>query len=68
MSTSIFAGSAPVSRWGVNVPLIYGKAYASYALKCFVAPDVPNNAASLAFFSVSSPINITPTRRCGQRQ
>ena len=53
-----FAGSAPVSRWGINVPLIYGKAYASYALKCVVAPDVPNNAASLEFFSVSSPINI----------
>ena len=53
-----FAGSAPVSRWGINVPLIYGKAYASYALKCVVAPDVPNNAASLEFFTVSSPVNI----------
>jgi N-methylhydantoinase B len=53
-----FAGSAPVSRWGVNVPMIYGKAYASYALKCVVAPDIPNNAAALAFFTVSSPVNI----------
>ena len=53
-----FAGSAPVSRWGINVPMIYGKAYASYALKCVVAPDVPNNAASLEFFSVASPVNI----------
>lgn len=40
-----FAGSAPVSRWGINVPIIYTKAYASYALKCVVAPDIPNNAA-----------------------
>jgi N-methylhydantoinase B len=53
-----FDGSAPVSRWGVNVPIIYTKAYASYALKCVVAPDVPNNAASLAFFTVESPVNI----------
>jgi N-methylhydantoinase B len=58
-----FDGSAPVSRWGVNVPLIYGKAYASYALKCVVAPDIPNNAASLAFFTVSSPINILNAER-----
>jgi N-methylhydantoinase B len=53
-----FSGSAPVSRWGINVPLIYGKAYASYGLKCVVAPDVPNNWASLAFFDVASPVNI----------
>jgi N-methylhydantoinase B len=58
-----FSGSAPVSRWGINVPLIYGKAYASYALKCVVAPDVPNNAASLAFFTVSSPVNILNAER-----
>jgi N-methylhydantoinase B len=58
-----FAGSAPVSRWGINVPLIYGKAYTSYALKCVVAPDVPNNAASLEFFTVSSPINILNAAR-----
>ena len=43
--------------------LIYGKAYASYALKCVVAPDVPNNAASLAFFTVSSPVNILNAER-----
>ncbi|WBU57255.1 hydantoinase B/oxoprolinase family protein [Paracoccus sediminicola] len=53
-----FAGSAPVSRWGINCPLIYAKAYACYALKCVIAPDIPNNAASLAVFDVSSPENI----------
>ena len=53
-----FAGTDPMSRWGINVPLIYAKAYACYALKCIVAPDIPNNAASLAFFTVSSPTNI----------
>jgi N-methylhydantoinase B len=53
-----FTGTDPMSRWGINCPIIYSKAYASYALKCVVAPDVPNNAASLALFTVSSPINI----------
>jgi N-methylhydantoinase B len=53
-----FTGSAPVSRWGINVPVIYTKAYASYALKCVIAPDIPNNWASLAAFTISSPENI----------
>ena len=58
-----FAGSAPVSRRGINVPIIYSKAYACYALKCVVAPDIPNNSASLAFFTVSSPVNILNAAR-----
>ena len=53
-----FTGSAPVSRWGINVPVIYTKAYASYALKCVIAPDIPNNWASLQAFTISSPENI----------
>lgn len=53
-----FSGTDGVSRWGINVPLIYTKAYACYALKCVVAPDIPNNSASLAVFNVSSPTNI----------
>jgi N-methylhydantoinase B len=53
-----FAGADPMSRWGINCPIIYSKAYACYALKCVVAPDIPNNAASLSFFTVTSPINI----------
>jgi N-methylhydantoinase B len=53
-----FSGTDPMSRWGINCPIIYSKAYASYALKCVVAPDIPNNSASLALFTVSSPINI----------
>ncbi|GLS86067.1 5-oxoprolinase [Cypionkella aquatica] len=53
-----FAGSAPVSRYGINVPIIYTKAYACYALKCVVAPDIPNNWASLGLFTISSPENI----------
>lgn len=53
-----FSGTDPMSRFGINCPIIYTKAYACYALKCVVAPDIPNNAASLSFFSVSSPVNI----------
>ncbi|TPI11017.1 hydantoinase B/oxoprolinase family protein [Mesorhizobium sp. B4-1-3] len=53
-----FTGTDPMSRWGINCPIIYSKAYACYALKCMVAPDIPNNAASLAFFTVTSPVNI----------
>lgn len=53
-----FSGTDPMSRWGINCPIIYSKAYACYALKCVVAPDIPNNAASLAFFTVTSPVNI----------
>ncbi|MFI0849037.1 hydantoinase B/oxoprolinase family protein [Mesorhizobium sp. IMUNJ 23232] len=53
-----FTGTDPMSKWGINCPIIYSKAYACYALKCVVAPDIPNNAASLAFFTVNSPVNI----------
>jgi N-methylhydantoinase B len=53
-----FSGSDPVNSRGINVPIIYTKAYACYALKCVVAPDIPNNWASLEAFSISSPENI----------
>ena len=58
-----FAGSDAASRWGINVPIIYTKAYASYALKCVVAPDIPNNWASLEPFTVASPVNILNAER-----
>ncbi|MFC3321640.1 hydantoinase B/oxoprolinase family protein [Mesorhizobium cantuariense] len=58
-----FSGTDPMSRWGINVPIIYSKAYACYALKCVVAPEIPNNAASLALFTISSPTNILNAAR-----
>lgn len=58
-----FGGSSPASRWGINVPIIYTKAYACYALKCVVAPDIPNNHASLALFDISSEPNILNAAR-----
>ncbi len=56
-------GTDPVSRWGINVPLIYAKAYACFALKCVIAPDIPNNWASLEPFTISSPVNILNAQR-----
>lgn len=50
-----FEGTSPASRYGINVPLIYTKAYACYGLKCALAPEIPNNAASLAPFEVTAP-------------
>lgn len=58
-----FSGTDPMSKWGINCPLIYSKAYACYALKCVVAPDIPNNSASLEPFTVSSPANILNAKR-----
>ncbi len=52
-----WAGTSALDRKGINVPLVYTKAYACYALKCAIAPDIPNNAASLAPFEVSAPEN-----------
>lgn len=52
-----FAGTSAVDKKGINVPLVYTKAYACYALKCAIAPEIPNNAGSLAPFEVVAPEN-----------
>ncbi|MEM7764894.1 MAG: hydantoinase B/oxoprolinase family protein [Pseudomonadota bacterium] len=53
--TCDFGGSSAVDGNGINVPLVYTQAYACYALKCAIAPEVPNNHASLAPFVVTAP-------------
>ncbi|TEA77035.1 hydantoinase B/oxoprolinase family protein [Allopusillimonas ginsengisoli] len=50
-----FAGTSPASPFGINVPLAYARAYACYGLKCAIAPDVPNNTASLSPFLAQAP-------------
>ena len=50
-------GTSSIDRKGINVPLVYTKAYACYALKCAIAPEIPNNAASLAPFEITAPEN-----------
>jgi N-methylhydantoinase B/acetone carboxylase, alpha subunit len=36
-----FAGTSGVSAYGINVPVCYTEAYASFGVKCIVAPKVP---------------------------
>jgi N-methylhydantoinase B len=50
-----FDGTSGPSPLGINVPLIYTTAYAAYGLKCSLAPEIPNNAASLRPFKVVAP-------------
>ncbi|MEM9494812.1 MAG: hydantoinase B/oxoprolinase family protein [Pseudomonadota bacterium] len=50
-----FAGSSPVQARGVNVPLTYTQAYASFGVRCVIGGEVPNNAGSLAPVRVSAP-------------
>ena len=52
-----FAGTSGLDKKGINVPLVYTKAYACYALKCAIAPEIPNNEASLAPFEIFAPQN-----------
>lgn len=54
---SDFAGTSGIDKKGINCPLVYTKAYACYALKCAIAPEIPNNAASLAPFEIAAPEN-----------
>ena len=53
--TADFSGTSGMSRFGVNVPEVYTRAYACYGLKCAIAPDVPNNTGSLEPFLITAP-------------
>jgi N-methylhydantoinase B len=48
-------GSSPASSYGINVVLNYTHAYTTYALKCALAPDVPNNEGSFRPVRVEAP-------------
>ncbi len=50
-----FTGTSGVSRYGINVPLPYCEAYASFGVRCLVGNDIPNNAGSLAPIEVVAP-------------
>jgi N-methylhydantoinase B len=50
-----FAGTSRMSSFGVNCPEVYTRAYACFALKCAIAPQVPNNTGSLAPFRITAP-------------
>lgn len=50
-----FEGTSGLSGRGINVPAAYTRAYACFGIKCVVAPDIPNNTASLAPFRMLIP-------------
>jgi N-methylhydantoinase B len=50
-----FAGTSGVSPRGINVPLTYCEAYASFGVRCVIGSKVPNNAGSLAPVRVTAP-------------
>jgi N-methylhydantoinase B len=50
-----FAGTSPLSGRGINVPPAYCRAYASFGIKVVVAPQIPNNWASLLPFRMQIP-------------
>lgn len=51
-----FTGTSGVSNFGINVPITYTQAYASFGVRCIVGSRVPNNAGSLAAVKVSAPV------------
>ena len=50
-----FAGTSGLSQRGINVPPAYTRAYACFGIKVVVAPEIPNNWASLAPFRMVIP-------------
>jgi N-methylhydantoinase B len=50
-----FAGSSPQSTRGINVVLNYTHAYASFAIKAAICPDVPHNEGSFRPVHVTAP-------------
>jgi len=53
-----FAGTSAKSEFGVNVPITYAQAYFTYAMLVALAPELPNNYASLFPFTVSAPSGV----------
>jgi N-methylhydantoinase B len=50
-----FAGTSGLSTRGINVPPAYCRAYSCFGIKCVVAPEIPNNWASLKPFEMVIP-------------
>ena len=50
-----FDGTSPVSAYGINVPMSYTDAYASFGVRCVVGNRVPNNAGSLGMVKITAP-------------
>ncbi len=50
-----YAGTSGLSARGINVPPAYTRAYSCFGIKVVVAPEVPNNWASLQPFRITIP-------------
>jgi N-methylhydantoinase B len=50
-----FAGTSGFSQRGINVPAAYCRAYSCFGIKVVVAPEIPNNWASLMPFRMKIP-------------
>lgn len=53
-----FTGTSATSSFGINVPIVYSQAYFTYGMIVALAPELPNNFASLAPFTVSAPAGV----------
>lgn len=53
-----FTGTSPTSSYGINVPIVYAQAYFTYGMLVALAPELPNNYASLLPFTVSAPAGV----------
>ncbi len=66
-----FSGSSEASRKGINVPIAYTEAYASFGVRCVVGNDIPNNSGSLDLIRVVAPegslLNARPPRAVSAR-
>jgi N-methylhydantoinase B len=51
-----FAGTSPASSYGINVPVTYTEAYATFGVRCIIGSQVPNNAGSLEPVRISAPV------------
>jgi N-methylhydantoinase B len=50
-----YAGTSGLASRGINVPPAYTRAYSCFGIKVVVAPEIPNNWASLLPFQVTIP-------------
>ncbi|GAC1388538.1 MAG: hydantoinase B/oxoprolinase family protein [Ktedonobacteraceae bacterium] len=51
-----FDGSSSQSPWGINVVLNYTHAYASFAIKAAVSPEIPHNEGAFRPVHVTAPL------------
>ncbi|MEM7079003.1 MAG: hydantoinase B/oxoprolinase family protein [Pseudomonadota bacterium] len=66
-----FTGTSGASPKGINVPLSYTQAYASFGVRCIVGNEIPNNAGSLGVVEITAPegclVNALPPRAVSAR-